>query len=124
MTSKTTPHSRDDMWEMDRMLLREEISLEDHGVLETFVTDLHNVRLFSLPPQTFEVKSHTGIPSSGTQREAIVWKKLSGIQKKLKDKNENVEREIMDLGLDVPRKYDPVLVKIGIECLKEFYEEW
>jgi hypothetical protein len=112
------------MWEMDRMLLRDEISLDDHVVLETFTTDLHNVRLFSIPPQSLEVKSHTGIPTSGTQREAIVWKKLSAIQKKLKEKNEKVEREIMDLGLDVPRRYDPVLVKIGIQCLKEFYESW
>jgi len=106
------------------MLLRSEITVDDHVVLEQFIHDLHNLRLFSLPPQTFEVKSHTGIPSSGTQREAIAWKKLTKIREKFKEKSLELDSMMMDLGLDVVTDYDPVMVKLGVETLNAFYEEW
>lgn len=118
------PKRKDDMWEIDRMLIREEIDMEQHVTLEQFIHDIHNVRLFSLPPQTFEVKSHSGLPSSGTLREAIAWKKLTGIRKRFKAISVEVDREMMDLGLDVPRRYDEGLVKLGVQCLNEFYQDW
>lgn len=112
------------MWEIDRMLLRSEISVDDHVVLEQFIHDLHNLRLFSLPPQTFEVKSHNGMPSSGTQREAIAWKKLTKIRERFKEKSLELDSMMMDLGLDVAKDYDIAMVKLGVETLNTFYEEW
>jgi hypothetical protein len=112
------------MWEIDRMLLRGVINLDEHATLEQFCTDLHVTHSFGIPPQSMEVKSHSSIPSSGTQREAFAIKKLSRARKKLKACSPEVDKEIMDLGLDVARRYDPWLVKIGVECLHDFYAEW
>lgn len=106
------------------MLIRDDIDMDQHVTLEQFIHDIHNVRLFSLPPQTFEVKSHSGLPSSGTLREAIAWKKLTGIRKRFKAVSLDVDREMMDLGLDVPRHYNAELIKVGAQCLNEFYEDW
>ncbi len=112
------------MWEIDRMLLRGVIDLDEHATLEQFCTDLHMTHSFGIPPQSMEVKSHSSIPSSGTQREAFAIKKLSRARKKLKECSLEVDREMMDLGLDVARRYDPWLVKLGVECLHDFYAEW
>ncbi len=70
------------MWEIDRMLLRGVINLDEHATLEQFCTDLHMTHSFGIPPQSMEVKSHSSIPSSGTQREAFAIKKLSRARKK------------------------------------------
>jgi hypothetical protein len=112
------------MWEIDRMLLRQEIDLDDHKTLEQFIHDIHNIRLFSLPPQTFEVKSHTGIPLSGTSREAFAWKKLTEARKRFKKESLEVDSMMMDLGLDEARDYSISAVKKGVEILNKFYEEW
>lgn len=106
------------------MLLRGDITVDDHATLEQFMHDIHNLRLFSLPPQTLEVKSYTGIPSSGTMREAIAWKKLTKIRERFKQVSLELDTAMMDLGLDVPKSYDPSLVKVGVEKLTEFYREW
>lgn len=118
------PKRRDDMWEVDRMLLRDEITLDEHLVLEEFINDIHNVRLFSLTPQSFEVRSHTNLPRSGTAREAMAWEKLSRIQERFKKVSLELNQEMMDAGLDIPKRYDPALIKKGAEVLSEFYEDW
>lgn len=112
------------MWEIDRMLLSKVISLTDHSTLEQFIHDIHEVRLFSIAPQTFEVKSHTNIPNSGTYREAMAWKKLSGIRDRFKQDSLELDTMMMDLGLDEAKDYDPAMVKRGIEILNQFYSEW
>lgn len=106
------------------MLVKQLIDLDEHATLEQFIHDIHNVRLFSLPPQTFEVKSHTGMPSSGTQREAFAWKKLSGIRKTFKEHSLELDTMMMDLGLDEVRDYDLSLVKKGVQLLNTFYQSW
>jgi hypothetical protein len=112
------------MWEIDRMLLRGDIDVEDHATLEQFMHDIHNLRLFSLPPQTLEVKSHTNIPSTGTMREAVAWKKLTKIRERFKQISLELDTAMMDLGLDVPKSYEPSLIKVGVQKLTEFYQEW
>lgn len=118
------PKRRDDMWEVDRMLLRDEITLDEHLVLEEFIHDIHNVRLFSMTPQSFEVRSHTNLPRSGTAREVMAWEKLSRIQERFKTAGPEVNQEMMDAGLDVPKKYDPAIIKKGVRILSEFYDDW
>jgi len=122
--SRSEPKKNDSMWEIDRMLLRQEIDLDEHATLEQFIHDIHNVRLFSLPPQTFEVKSHTNMPTSGTQREAIAWKKLSKIRNSFQDHSIELDTMMMDLGLDEPKDYDLSLVKEGVKVLDRFYQIW
>jgi hypothetical protein len=112
------------MWEVDRMLIAKVISLDEHATLEQFIHDIHEVRLFGLAPQTFEVKSHTNIPNSGTLREAIAWKKLSKIRERFKQDSLELDTMMMDLGLDEAKDYDPAMVKRGIEILNQFYAEW
>jgi len=112
------------MWEIDRMLVRQDVDLDEHATLEQFIHDIHNVRLFSLPPQTFEVKSYTGMPSSGTQREAIAWKKLSKIRDRFKKHSIELDTMMMDLGLDESKDYDMTMVKKGVEILNQFYQDW
>lgn len=122
--SRSEPKKNDTMWEIDRMLLRQEIDLDDHKTLEQFIHDIHNIRLFSLPPQTFEVKSYTGIPMSGTSREAFAWKKLSEIRTRFKRESLELDSMMMDLGLDEATDYDMAVVKKGVEILNKFYGEW
>lgn len=112
------------MWEVDRMLLREDITLDEHAVIENFIHDVHNLRLFGIPPQSMEVRSHSGIPSSGTMREAIAWKKLTKIREGFKKKSLRLDTEMMDLALDSTKTYDIPLVKVGAEFLTEFYQNW
>jgi len=106
------------------MLLSKLISLDDHATLEQFIHDIHEVRLFSVAPQTFEVKSHTNIPHSGTYREAMAWKKLSKIRDSFKQDSLELDTMMMDLGLDEAKDYDPAMVERGIEILNTFYQEW
>ena len=106
------------------MLLRGDIAVEDHATLEQFMHDIHNLRLFSLPPQTLEVKSHTNIPSTGTMREAVAWKKLTKIRERFKQISLELDTAMMDLGLDVPKSYEPSPIKVGVQKLTEFYQEW
>lgn len=106
------------------MLFAKAISLDDHATLEQFIHDIHEVRLFSVPPQSFEVKSHSNMPSSGTMREAIAWKKLSKIREMFKQDSLELDTMMMDLGLDEARDYNPVMVKRGVEILNQFYSEW
>ena len=122
--SRSEPKKNDSMWEIDRMLVKQHIDLDEHATLEQFIHDIHNVRLFSLPPQTFEVKSYSGMPSSGTQREAFAWKKLTGIRKQFKKHSLELDTMMMDLGLDESRDYDLSLVKKGVQILNEFYQNW
>jgi len=49
---------------------------------------------------------------------------LTGIRKRFKAVSLDVDREMMDLGLDVPRHYNAELIKVGAQCLNEFYEDW
>lgn len=106
------------------MLMGKVISLDDHATLEQFIHDIHEVRLFSVPPQTFEVKSHANIPNSGTLREAIAWKKLTKIRDRFKRHSLELDTMMMDLGLDEVKDYDPVMVRQGVEILNDFYADW
>lgn len=117
-----TPDHREDQLEIDRMLLRGDITLEDHRVLDNFVNFLQSSRIFSLPSARFEIRTSSGRPDTLNVK-VHDWKQLSYVQGKLKRAGDEVNRQIIDLALDTPRQYDLPTIKLGIQVLNGI-ETW
>ncbi len=113
--SSTPPSEVHDQWEMDRMLLRGDISVRDHKVLENFAYFLQRIRMFNMPPQMNIAGRGKAGDSIGSVHN---WHELSKIQKAFMSAGEEVNREMMDLAQDVPKRYDLSVVKKGIEILE------
>jgi len=117
-----TPDHKEDQLEIDRMLLRGDITVEDHRVLDNFVSFLQASRIFSLPSARFEIRTSSGRPDTLNVK-VHDWKQLSYVQDKLKKAGEEVNRQIIDLALDTPRQYDLPTIKLGIQVLNGI-ETW
>jgi hypothetical protein len=98
------------------MLLRGEINLRDHTILENFAYFLQRIRFFNLPPQPLDA---VGTSQRGDNIGNVHnWHQLSQIQAGFKRVSEEVNVQMMDLAQDVPRRYDIAVVKKGIEILE------
>ncbi len=127
MNRMTTSHSeapdhREDQLEIDRMLLRGDITVEDHRVLDNFVCFLQASRIFSLPSARLEIRTSSGRPDTLNVK-VHDWKQLSYVQDKLKAAGDEVNRQVIDLALDTPRQYDLPTIKLGIQVLNGI-ETW
>lgn len=111
------PRFKPDQTEFDRMLLRGDITLREHKILDNWFGFLQSVRFFNLPAQTFEVKSHSS--RSDNIGSVHNWHLLSRLQELFREAGDEVNSNMMSIALDESRDYDIDQIRIGIAILEK-----
>ena len=125
-TSKVRARVLDET-EIDRMLMAERITLDEHNTLESILRDLHAARMIGFRISRYEPTIPTTDPQAITDRQAMAVSKLGRLQKVLDDTyGIKIRRMIISLlvvDLPISSRFDPVMHS-AVQTADKFYLDW